>query len=221
MTSPESLDDIARDVQACTRCRLHQTRTRGVPGEGSGTAEVLFIGEGPGFNEDQQGRPFVGAAGQLLNQMLDRIGFRREDVFITNVVRSRPPGNRDPMTDELAACDVYTVRQLAVLKPKLIVTLGRFSMARFFGPTVRITQVHGQTTLWNGITCIAMFHPAAVLRSNSPAMRQSYEADFQRIPSLLEQLRTQPPAPKTERAVGPDQLDAARAEPGPKQPRLL
>src|SRR5207302_10591031 len=117
----ESLEVIGAEVRACRLCKLCQTRTVGVPGEGSTTAEILFIGEGPGFHEDQQGRPFVGAAGQLLTEMLRNIGLRRQDVFITNVVRCRPPGNRDPLPDELQACDAYTQRQIAVLEPKLLV----------------------------------------------------------------------------------------------------
>lgn len=214
----DTLETIAQDVRGCPKCRLCETRTHAVPGEGPHTAEIFFIGEGPGFNEDQQGRPFVGAAGQLLNEMLAHIGIAREHVFITNVVRCRPPANRDPLPDELAACDAYTLRQLAVLKPKVVVTLGRFSMARFFGPNQRITQIHGKTTRWNGTACIAMFHPAAVLRNSSREMRQTYADDFARIPLLLEherkrlatlgqaaplQAAAQPPAPRDET---PDQL---------------
>src|SRR5919202_3441501 len=130
----DSLEAIGAEVRTCRLCRLSETRTVGVPGEGSPNAEIFFIGEGPGFHEDQQGRPFVGAAGQLLVEMLREIGLRREEVFITNVVRCRPPGNRDPLPDELSACDEYTQRQIAALEPKLIVTLGRYSMARFVGP---------------------------------------------------------------------------------------
>src|SRR5918999_178077 len=121
-------------IRTCEDCGLCQTRTHAVPGEGAPDAEIMFIGEGPGFHEDQQGRTFVGAAGQLLVDMLRLIGLRRDEVFITNVVRCRPPGNRDPLPDELSACDGYTQRQVGVLDPRLIVTLGRFSMARFFGP---------------------------------------------------------------------------------------
>src|SRR5438093_9395435 len=128
----DTLDVIGSEVRDCRLCRLCETRTIGVPGEGDPNAEIMFIGEGPGFHEDQQGRPFVGAAGQLLVEMLKLIGLRRDEVFITNVVRCRPPGNRDPQPEELAACDTYTQRQIAVLDPKLIVTLGRYSMARFF-----------------------------------------------------------------------------------------
>jgi DNA polymerase len=180
----DSLDLIGADVRACHFCKLSQTRTNGVPGEGNPNAEVMFIGEGPGFHEDQQGRPFVGAAGQLLVEMLRTIGLRRDDVFITNVVRCRPPGNRDPLPDELQACDAYTQRQIAVLKPKLIVTLGRYSMARFVGQG-SMRELHGRTREWNGITCLAMYHPAAILRTPTPEMRRVYEEDFRRIPVLL------------------------------------
>jgi len=184
----ESLEAIGAEVRACRMCKLCQTRTVGVPGEGSPTAEIMFIGEGPGFHEDQQGRPFVGAAGQLLTEMLRGIGLQREDVFITNVVRCRPPGNRDPLPDELAACDTYTQRQLAVLDPKLIVTLGRFSMARFVG-SGSMRDLHGRTREWNGITCLAMYHPAFILRTPTVELRRIYDDDFRKIPPLLDEAR--------------------------------
>src|SRR4030081_2004097 len=184
----ESLEAIGAEVRACRMCKLCQTRTVGVPGEGSPNAEIMFIGEGPGFHEDQQGRPFVGAAGQLLTEMLRGIGLRREDVFIPNVVRCRPPGNRDPLPDELAACDVYTQRQIAVLDPKLIVTLGRCSMARFVG-TGPMRDLHGRTREWNGISCLAMYLPAAILRTPTVEMRRVYEDDFRKIPVLLAEVK--------------------------------
>src|SRR5215467_3190459 len=182
----ETLEQIGAEVRACRLCKLCQTRTVGVPGEGSPKAEIMFIGEGPGFHEDQQGQPFVGAAGQLLTEMLGVIGMRREAVFITNVVRCRPPGNRDPLPDELEACDVYTQRQIAVLDPKLIVTLGRYSMARFIGQG-SMRELHGRTRDWNGITCLAMYHPAAILRTPTVEMRRVYADDFRKIPPLLDQ----------------------------------
>ena len=185
---PDTLETIAADVRVCPKCRLSQTRTQAVPGEGSPNAEILFIGEGPGFHEDQQGRPFVGAAGQLLVEMLREIGVRREEVFITNVVRCRPPGNRDPLPDELAACDAYTQRQIAVLNPGLIVTLGRYSMARFIGQG-SMRDLHGRTREWNGITCLAMYHPAAILRTPTLEMRRMYEGDFRKIPPLVAEAR--------------------------------
>jgi uracil-DNA glycosylase family 4 len=184
----DSLEAIGAEVRACRMCKLCQTRTVGVPGEGSPNAEIMFIGEGPGFHEDQQGRPFVGAAGQLLTEMLRVIGLRREEVFITNVVRCRPPGNRDPLPDELSACDTYTQRQIEVLQPALIVTLGRYSMARFIG-TGAMRDLHGRAREWNGITCLAMYHPAAILRTPTVEMRRIYEEDFRKIPSLLAEAR--------------------------------
>ncbi len=184
----ESLEAIGAEVRACRMCKLCQTRTVGVPGEGSPGAEIMFIGEGPGFHEDQQGRPFVGAAGQLLTEMLRGIGLRREDVFITNVVRCRPPGNRDPLPDELSACDTYTQRQIAVLDPKLIVTLGRYSMARFVG-TGPMRDLHGRTREWNGITCLAMYHPAFIIRTPTVELRRIYDDDFRKIPPLLDDAR--------------------------------
>jgi DNA polymerase len=186
----ESLEAIGADVRVCRLCKLYERRTVAVPGEGSPDAEIMFIGEGPGFHEDQQGRPFVGAAGGLLTEMLRGIGLKREDVFITNVVRCRPPGNRDPLPDELNACDVYTQRQIAVLDPKLIVTLGRFSMARFVG-TGPMRDLHGRTREWNGITCLAMYHPAFILRTPTVELRRIYDDDFRKIPPLLEEARRQ------------------------------
>jgi len=180
----DTLDVIGSEVRGCRLCRLCETRTTGVPGEGDPNAEIMFIGEGPGFHEDQQGRPFVGAAGQLLVEMLKLIGLRRDEVFITNVVRCRPPGNRDPQPEELAACDTYTQRQIAVLDPKLIVTLGRYSMARFFGPG-SMRDLHGRSKDWNGTTCLAMYHPAAILRTPTVEMRRVYADDFRKIPLLL------------------------------------
>ena len=137
-----ALEQIADEVRACTRCRLHEQRTHAVPGEGNPDTEVIFVGEGPGFNEDREGRPFVGRAGALLVKLLASVGWRREDVFITNVVKCRPPDNRDPQPDEIAACAPYLRRQLEVLDPALVVTLGRYSMGTFM-PGARISQAHG------------------------------------------------------------------------------
>ena len=191
MTSDErkaALDAIAAEVRDCTNCRLAQTRTRAVPGEGSPDTEVVFVGEGPGYHEDQQGRPFVGRAGELLGKLLGSIEWRRQDVFITNIVKCRPPDNRDPEPDEVAACAPYLERQLEALNPALVVTLGRHSMARFM-PGARISQVHGTTarvapaTGARDATVLAMYHPAAALRT--PAIeRESYE-DIGRAPRAL------------------------------------
>lgn len=195
MTSAErraALDAIAADVRGCTRCRLHETRTRAVPGEGDPDTEVLFVGEGPGFNEDREGRPFVGRAGGLLERLLGHIGWSRDDVFITNVVKCRPPDNRDPEPDEIAACAPYLRRQLEVLDPALVVTLGRFSMATFM-PGVRISSAHGTTravdpeTGARDATVFAMYHPAYALRN--PAVEAESYDDVARVPAVLEASR--------------------------------
>jgi uracil-DNA glycosylase family 4 len=183
-----ALEAIAAEVRVCTRCRLHETRTQAVPGEGDPDTEVLFVGEGPGFNEDREGRPFVGRAGGLLERLLAHIGWTRDDVFITNVVKCRPPDNRDPEPDEMAACAPFLQRQAAVLDPSVIVTLGRFSMATFM-PGVRISQAHGTTrqadpeTGARDATVFAMYHPAYALR-NPSVERESYD-DMARIPGVL------------------------------------
>jgi uracil-DNA glycosylase family 4 len=183
-----ALEVIAAEVRACTRCPLHVGRTRAVPGEGNPSTEVVFVGEGPGFNEDQQGRPFIGRAGDLLVKLLGSIGWRREDVFITNIVKCRPPENRDPEPDEIAACAPYLTRQLEILDPAVVVTLGRFSMARFM-PGVRISQAHGTVRPVDPATgaadalVFAMYHPAAALRATA-IERESY-IDAATIPSVL------------------------------------
>ena len=182
------LDAIAAEVRVCQRCRLGATRTQAVPGEGEPETEVVFVGEGPGFNEDRLGRPFVGRAGDLLVKLLATLGWRRSEVFITNVVKCRPPDNRDPEPDEIAACLPYLKRQLEILDPALVVTLGRHSMGRFM-PGARIGQAHGTTapadpeTGTRAATVYALYHPAAALRS-SEVERQSY-ADVAGIPTAL------------------------------------
>ncbi len=184
----EALDQIGDEVRACTRCRLHEARTRAVPGEGDPDTEVVFVGEGPGMNEDREGRPFVGRAGGLLIRLLGSIGWQREDVFITNIVKCRPPDNRDPQPDEIAACAPYLRRQLAVLDPAVVVTLGRHSMGTFM-PGSRIGQVHGTSqpadpeTGARDALVFAMYHPAAALRTAS-IERESFE-DIARVPSVL------------------------------------
>jgi DNA polymerase len=183
-----ALDAVAAEVRACRNCRLHQTRTNAVPGEGSADTEVVFVGEGPGFHEDRLGRPFVGRAGDLLTKFLGTLRWRRDEVFITNVVKCRPPDNRDPEPDEVAACAPYLKRQLEVLDPALIVTLGRHSLGRFM-PGERISQAHGTVRPVDPATgapnamVFALYHPAAALRSTE-VERQSY-ADVAGIPAAL------------------------------------
>jgi uracil-DNA glycosylase len=187
-----ALEVIASEVRSCTACRLHEGRTRAVPGEGDPDTEVVFVGEGPGFNEDREGRPFVGRAGGMLVRLLGSVGWQRDDVFITNVVKCRPPDNRDPQPDEIEACAPHLRRQLAVLDPAVVVTLGRFSMAAFM-PGARIGQVHGTAVAADPATgaddalAFAMYHPAAALRS--PSVEQDSFADIARVPAVLERAR--------------------------------
>jgi len=187
-----ALEAIAAEVRTCTRCRLHEGRTRAVPGEGHPSTEVVLVGEGPGMNEDRQGRPFVGRAGDLLVRLLASIGWRREDVFITNIVKCRPPENRDPEPDEIAACEPFLRRQLEALDPALIVTLGRHSMARFM-PGTAISRSHGTVrpadpaTGAGGALVFAMYHPAAALRT--PAIEEASYADIGRVPAALADAR--------------------------------
>ncbi len=178
----EDLSIIAAEVRVCPKCPLALTRTKAVPGEGPANADLMLIGEGPGMNEDKQGRPFVGASGQFLTELLQQAGYKREEVFITNVVKCRPPGNRDPQPNEISACAEYLDRQIAVINPKVIVTLGRFSMARYF-PGAKISAIHGQAKYIDGRTIVPMFHPAAAL--HQPALRQNIEEDFRKLKQII------------------------------------
>lgn len=176
------LKAVAEEIADCTKCLLHRGRTCAVPGEGPEDAELMFVGEAPGFHEDQQGRPFVGAAGDFLEELLQSIGLQREDVFITNVIKCRPPGNRDPLPQEIDACEAYLERQIALIRPTVVVTLGRFSMARAY-PEARISRVHGQERKIDGIVYYPMYHPAAAL--HRPSLREVVERDMQRIPQVM------------------------------------
>jgi uracil-DNA glycosylase family 4 len=179
------LADLYQDVQVCQKCILSQGRTNTVPGEGPESADIMFIGEGPGFHEDRQGRPFVGAAGNYLEELLEKIGFEREKVYITNVVKCRPPGNRDPQPEEIEACRPYLDRQIDLIRPRLIVTLGRFSMQRYF-PGASISRIHGQPKRVGNVIYYPMFHPAAAL--HQPRWRSLVEEDILKIPGLLAKL---------------------------------
>ncbi len=211
-----ALDAIGTEVAVCTLCRLHETRTKSVPGEGNPATEVVFVGEGPGLNEDRQGRPFVGQAGALLTDLLASIGWTREEVFITNVVKCRPPGNRDPEPDEITACAPFLARQLEALDPALVVTLGRFSMARF-NPGARIGQVHGTFQRADPASgapralTFAMYHPAAALHQGS--LKATLFRDMEAVPVALLQAREQGAAgsafPGQEPALIEAQVEAA------------
>jgi len=188
-----SLEEAAREAATCTRCRLSQGRTQVVYGVGNPDADLMFIGEGPGFHEDRQGEPFVGAAGQLLNRLLAEVEIPRSDVRITNVVLCRPPGNRDPLPDETEACDPWLTEQIALVDPVVIVTLGNWATRYILGGNVSISRVRGQRFPWKGRTVIPTFHPAAVLHGGGENSRQmaSLRTDFQEIVRTLAE-RPQP-----------------------------
>lgn len=206
-----ALAQIAEQVRACTACGLHRGRTHAVPGAGDPQALIMFIGEGPGFHEDQKGLPFVGRSGDLLNQMLAKIGLKREEVFITNVVKDRPPDNRDPLPEEILACKPFLDRQIEIIDPLVIATLGRFSMARYF-PNGKITQIHGQPKYDTEAlrAYYPLFHPAAVLRNDS--LRPQMEQDFARLRNILEKVRQM-----RDEAVRPGSGAPAGDEPPPDE----
>ena len=179
----DSLAQIDQEVSVCTDCPLSRNRTRAVPGEGPENAEIMLIGEAPGFNEDKQGRPFVGAAGHFLEELLSVAKLRREDVYITNTVKCRPLNNRDPLPGELAACRKYLDRQIEVISPKVVVTLGRHALTSFL-PNETISKARGRPRSVNGITLFPILHPAAALYQQS--LRKVIEEDIMKLPALLE-----------------------------------
>jgi uracil-DNA glycosylase len=186
MTAEETLAKLAEEVSVCTLCILNESRKKSVPGDGPADAEIMFIGEGPGSHENEQGHPFVGASGKILDQLLAQANVTRADVFIANVVKCRPPGNRDPLPEELAACDTYLEAQIKTINPSIIVTLGRISMGKFFSG-VKISAVHGQMQKIGDRFVIPMFHPAAAL--HQPALKPTILADFAKLPELLQEAR--------------------------------
>jgi len=192
------LPELYQEIAACRDCELVRHRTRVVPGEGPADAELLFIGEAPGWNEDQQGRPFVGAAGGFLDQLLASIGLKREQVYIANVIKCRPPQNRDPLPDEIQSCRKWLDRQVEIIQPRIIITLGRYSMARYF-PGESISKIHGKPRKENNVVYYPMYHPAAALHQGS--LRQIIEADMLRIPRILAEFERVP------QGVGARQLE--------------
>jgi uracil-DNA glycosylase len=195
----DALQAYAEGVAGCTKCRLSQGRTQVVFGAGNPDAELMFVGEAPGFHEDKQGLPFVGQAGKLLEKLLAGIGMSRADVFIANVLMCRPPGNRDPQLDEIESCEPHLFRKIELIEPRIIATLGNFATKLLSGSQVGITRVHGQereTTLaGRTVTLYPLYHPAAALYT--PAMLKVLEADFARLPELLGQASAPPPVELT------------------------
>jgi len=187
LTQADQLAALEAQVATCTKCRLYESRSRTVFGVGSPAADLMFVGEAPGFHEDQQGIPFVGQAGKLLDKLLVGIGLTRDDVYIANVLKSRPPGNRDPQLDEISACEGWLFRQIAIIQPTIVATLGNFATKLLSGKPLGITRVHGveQSTTIGGsrVLLYPLYHPAAALYT--PAMLKVLEQDFARIPELL------------------------------------
>ena len=179
------LTNLYDQIRTCTRCQLSRSRTRAVPGEGPENASLMFIGEAPGFHEDKTGRPFVGAAGKFLEELLASIELTRSKVYIANVIKCRPPGNREPSPIEIKACEAYLDRQIELIKPAIVVTLGRFSMARYF-PGTKISAIHGKPRKLDGVLYFPMFHPAAAL--HQPKLRATVEQDMLKIPTLIAEL---------------------------------
>jgi uracil-DNA glycosylase len=189
-----ALSELNQQIALCRKCDIARLRTKVVPGEGAENADIMFIGEAPGWHEDQQGRPFVGQAGQFLEKLLASINLKRSQVFIANVIKCRPPDNRDPLPTEILNCKPWLDKQIELLKPKMIVTLGRYSMARYF-PGKTISKVHGTALRQDRIIYFAMYHPAAALHQGS--LKKDIEADMLKIPKLLAE------AVKVEEAIPP------------------
>jgi DNA polymerase len=206
------LEALASAINACRKCELGHARTNAVPGEGPADSEILFVGEGPGFHEDKHGRPFVGAAGKFLEEMLTSIGLTRADVFIANVLKCRPPGNRDPLPGEVEACRPYLLEQIEAINPTLIVTLGRFSLAWFF-PGDSIGKAHGKLRRLGDRHFYHLYHPAAALHAGN--LRRTIEEDFLKIPAALEKARSAGLAPAAEPVA------AAAGAPTAQQTRMF
>lgn len=228
MTPPEmNLDNradqlaaIAKEIHVCEKCGLSQGRTHAVPGDGPITAEIMFIGEGPGFYEDRQGLPFVGQSGKLLEELLALIGLNRQQVFITNVVKCRPPENRDPLPIEIDTCTKnYLYRQIDLINPKVIVTLGRYSMGLFF-PNGKITAIHGKPKWENGRAYLPMFHPAAVLR-NMVGLKPQAEADMRKLPDLLIEAKKRAATPPGSQSANGKPTDPKSGNTPPSQLSLF
>jgi len=196
-----ALTELYEEIKNCRQCEIARYRTNAVPGEGAEDADIMFIGEAPGWHEDQQGRPFVGPAGKFLDELLGLIGLRREQVYITNVIKTRPLDNRDPLPQEIVNCRPWLDRQIEIIRPKMIVTLGRYSMALFF-PGKSISKIHGTAEKRGDILYYAMYHPAAALHQQS--LRETIKADMQKIPQLLAQANGMP---ETKQESEPKQLN--------------
>lgn len=197
------LTDLYAQVRACKKCDLSKGRTNAVPGEGPEHAEIMMIGEAPGFHEDQQGRPFVGAAGKFLDELLAGINLKRDQIYICNVIKCRPPQNRDPLPEEMDACRAYLDQQIALIQPKIIITISRFAMMRWFAEK-KISEIHGKPRKFGNLVVLPMYHPAAAL--HQPSLRRVLEDDFKRVPEILKQLATLQEQAEEKKPEPPQQL---------------
>jgi DNA polymerase len=197
------LTELYNQIRVCTKCDLAKARTNAVPGEGPANADIMFIGEAPGFHEDRQGRPFVGAAGQYLEELLALIGMKREQVYIGNVIKCRPPQNRDPEPAEMDACKPYLDKQIELIKPKVIITISRFAMARWFSDR-KISEIHGKPKKFGNLVVLPMYHPAAAL--HQPSLKRVLEEDFKRVPQILKEMANLKEEAEEKKTPPPQQL---------------
>jgi uracil-DNA glycosylase len=215
-----TLDEVAVEAADCTKCRLADGRTQVVFGVGNADADVMFIGEAPGFHEDKQGEPFVGAAGQLLTRMLDEVlSVARDDIYIANVIKCRPPGNRDPQEDEIESCTPWLVEQVSLIQPRVIVTLGNFATKFVLQTAQGITRMRGQTYPWHGRTVVPTFHPAAILRGGGESSRQflEFRDDFELVRETLAALNRDPEPVTVPEATTSEPVIVPEAEPAPEE----
>jgi uracil-DNA glycosylase family 4 len=197
------LTQLSDQIRVCQKCELAKGRTNAVPGEGPEHAEIMMIGEAPGFHEDRQGRPFVGAAGNLLDELLAAINLKRDQIYICNVLKCRPPQNRDPLPEEIEACKPYLDQQIALIQPKIIITISRFAMARWFADK-KISEIHGKPKKFGNLVVLPMYHPAAAL--HQPSLRRVLEEDFKKIPGILQELEHLEEAVPEKKEKPPEQL---------------
>jgi DNA polymerase len=197
------LTDLYAQIRVCKKCDLSKGRTNAVPGEGPDNSEIMMIGEAPGFHEDREGRPFVGAAGKFLDELLAGINLKRDQIYICNVIKCRPPQNRDPLPEEMDACKPYLDAQIALIKPKVVITISRFAMSRWFNDK-KISEIHGKPRKFGNLVVLPMYHPAAAL--HQPSLKRVLEEDFKRVPEILKNMANLKEEAETKKPEPPKQM---------------
>ena len=197
------LTDLYAEIRICKKCDLSKGRTNAVPGEGPENAEIMMIGEAPGFHEDREGRPFIGPAGKFLDELLAGINLKRDQIYICNVIKCRPPQNRDPLPEEMDACKPYLDAQIALIKPKVVITISRFAMSRWFNDK-KISEIHGKPRKFGNLVVLPMYHPAAAL--HQPSLKRVLEEDFKRVPEILKDMANLKEETETKKPDPPKQL---------------